>query len=808
MAINVGTLFATIGLRDTLSRDLIRAVGNLRAAARAAGLHTDSISSAAARMADRVGGSFAALGVGVTASVVRLGTQITLAAGKLALLGATAAAAAHGVVVLGSALAPAVGALAALPGAAALGAAALATLAVGLYGVQDAFKAALGDDRAKFEESLAQLAPAAQAAARELRALKPTLDALRRSVQEALFAPLAGQLSAVAQVLLGPLWTGMSSVAAEIGRAGARVAEFARSGLAVNAVIVVFERLRSIVSDLQVAVEPLLTGFTKLAIVGADFTASLAPGIAQLAVRVGEFLSSAADSGRAFAWMQGAVEVFRQLGQIALDVWRIISGVFDAMRAAGGDALGVLGTLVGSIADFVSSGQGQQTLVSIFVALRTAALALAPVLAAMAVGVGQLAPILGQLALLAGPILTGAVQALVPALAALQPGLLAVFNALGQGVAAVGPALLVAGQALSVLMVAASPLLPVIGQLAALIVGSLAAGIATTLPSIHLLVAALGQTLIAAAPLVPLLVGLAASLINNLLPAILPLLPQVALLISHLATGLLPALQPLIALAAQAAEIVGTFLVAAFSQLTAAVVPLLPDLTTLTVIAGTALLTALRDLGPHLLSIIRSFTDLLPVILPLLPPLLQLTMQLLPPLVSLVDAVARLLRGDLTGALGTAGRAIVDFLGVVGQLGWALLEGLWHGIQAAGAWFRDVIFNFFRTLMPDWVRQALGIHSPSRVFAGIGEQTMLGMRAGMLATSRQVLTAAADIAEDLASSFRPELTADMRATGQSVTGSGRAGTTVIHVTAYNPQAEATSDTINRGLALAGMLGVV
>lgn len=804
MAINVGTLFATIGLRDTMSRDLIRAVGNLRAAAALIGRHTNLVTSAGDRMVGSVVRSVGALG----ASLTRLGSQITGTAWQLSLLSGAAAASIHGIAALGAALAPAVGALAAVPGAVALGVAAFGVLQVALYGVADAFEAALGDDQEKFEEALARLSPAAQAAARELRTLKPTLEALRSSVQDSFFSPLVGQLSAVAQVLTGPLWTGMSAVAAEMGRAAARVTEFARSGLAVNAVIVIFERLRQIVADLQVAIDPLLTGITKIAVVGADFTAQLAPGVADLAVRVGDFLSAAADSGRAFAWMQGALEVFRQLGQIAMDVWRIISGVFDAMRAAGGDALGVLGTIARSVADFVNSVQGQQALASIFTALRAAALALAPVLTAIAVGAGQLAPILGQLATLTGPIMTSAIQSLVPALAALQPGLLAVFTAIGQAVAAVGPALLIAGQAMSALMAAAAPLLPLLGQLAALIIGSLAAGIAATLPSIHLLVAAIGQTMIAAAPLVPLLVGLAASLINSLLPALLPLLPQVALLVTHLASGLLPVLQPLIMLAGQAASVLGGFLVGAFAQITAAVVPLLPDLANLVLIVGTQLLAALVEVGPHLHSIIGSFLDLLPAVLPLLPPLLQLVLQILPPLVSLVDATARLLRNDLTGATDIAGRAIWALLNVVDQLGWALLEGLWNGLLAAERWFRDAIYNFFGNILPDWVRQALNIHSPSRVFADIGVQTMLGMRAGMLDSSRRVLTAAAGIAEELSASFRPELTADLRSTGQRLTGSGRAGNTVIHVTAINPQAEPTSDTVNRGLAYAGMLGVV
>ncbi len=718
MAVNVGELFATIGLRDTLSPGLRRAVNNLRQAAADFGEHTGRISA------------------GTTLAMARLGASVTLAAAKLALLGAAAAATANGVVSLGAALGPAVGAVAALPGAVALGVAALATLRVALLGVGEAFEAALGNDQAKFEKALAGLSPAAQSAARELRALKPVLDGIRLVVQDALFAPLAGQLTAVVSTLAGPFVLGMQSVASAIGDAARMAAEFARSAVAVDAVATVFAALRQIIWDLTPAIVPVLTGMTRLAQVGAAFAVSLTPEVTRLAIRFGEFLTAAADSGRALGWLQGAVAVFRQLAQIAGLVWGIVSGVFQAMRAAGGDALGVIGAVLAQIDAFVNSAQGQATLTSIFVAMHQAALALGPVIASLAVGVGVLAPILGRLATQVGPILTSAIQALVPALAALGPALVVVFAALGQAVAAVGPALTPLARAFAALLVAVSPLLPVVAQVAALIATALAGGVRAVLPS---------------------LVDLAAVVAYQLVPAALPLVPIIVQLAQQV---------------------------------------------------GVALLQALVALSPQLVSIIGSFVAFLVAIQPVLPPLLQLVVGVLPPLVGLIEAAARLLRGDFTGAIGVAAGAIGQLLIIVGNLGWNLLVGLWNGIVAAASWFRDVIYNFFRNIMPDWVRRALGIASPSKVFADIGANTMLGMAQGMQNSSRKVLTTAADIAGRLSRSFNADLAANLTSTGQTVTGRSRAGGAVIHVTAINPQAETTSETVNRGLQYAGLMGVI
>ncbi|MGW6499323.1 hypothetical protein, partial [Nonomuraea angiospora] len=390
MAINVGELFITLDLRDhSFSTRLTRALATSQ---RASISFRSSISQ-------------------VTTSIARMGATIVVAAARIALLSAATGALANGVVSLGTALAPVVGLVAVLPGVAALGAAGFVTLSVALYGVQDAFTAALGEDEEKFQEAIKGLSGAAQAAARELRALRPVLLGLRNLVQDALFQPLLGQLTAIADTLLGPVAIGTAQVASGIASAAVRVAEFARSGVAVSAITTVFASLRRAVDELAVAIDPVLTGLTRITQVGAQFAAGLTPELALLAVRFGDFLRVAADSGRALGWMQDAVQVLRQLGAIAADVWQIVSGVFDAMRAAGGDALGVLGTILDRVNAWVNSLAGQRTLASVFVALGQMASAFAPAIVAVAEGIGRLAPLVAALAVQLGPILTAAIQA-------------------------------------------------------------------------------------------------------------------------------------------------------------------------------------------------------------------------------------------------------------------------------------------------------------------------------------------------------------------------------------------------------------
>src|SRR5690606_32079190 len=279
----------------------------------------------------------------------------------------------------------------------------------------------------------------------------PAIDGLRSSVQDAFFQPLAGHLRAVADALVGPLRTGMSGVAREFGLAGAEVARFASSSATASALVAIFGSLRSAVAAMQPAIQPILAGFRDLAVVGASFSSGLAPGIASAAQRFGEFLSNAAASGQALGWMQAAMEVFRQLGQVAGDVIGIVRSIFAAISTGGSNALGVIGQILDQLNAFLASAEGQRILVTIFQSLSQVGSALMPIFTALGGAVAQIAPHIANIVTALGPGIAAALSALGPAFAALGPGLTMVATMLAQAFASpeLQAGLLALGQGLS-----------------------------------------------------------------------------------------------------------------------------------------------------------------------------------------------------------------------------------------------------------------------------------------------------------------------------------------------------------------------
>lgn len=65
----------------------------------------------------------------------------------------------------------------------------------------------------------------------------------------------------------------------------------------------------------------------------------------------------------------------------------------------------------------------------------------------------------------------------------------------------------------------------------------------------------------------------------------------------------------------------------------------------------------------------------------------------------------------------------------MGEIGKDMVRGLWEGIKSMGKWLLDEFSGFVNNII-DGVKGVLGIHSPSRVFAGIGENMALGLGEG------------------------------------------------------------------------------
>ncbi|MGH3323265.1 MAG: phage tail protein [Streptomyces sp.] len=467
----------------------------------------------------------------------------------LATLAGGAAVAASNVLALVTALAPLAGLLAALPGAVALAQAGLITLKVALSGVGDAFKAALSGDAAKFAEALEKLSPAARAVAKEFRAVIPQLDAIKLVTQEAFFAPLRGEISATAKVLSGPLRASMSAVAAEFGKGTREIARFAREGRTVSTLQTIFGATRSSLANLTPAIRPLLGGLRDLAGVGATFTASLTPGIASAAARLGEFLSQAVASGRALQWMQNALIVLRQLATIAGNLGGILGSILKAAQAQGSGLLGVFGQLTGQLNTFLKSAEGASALRAIFGGISAIGRALAPVLGALVRGLGAVAPGVGRIAEAMGPVLTRAINVLAPALAQLEPGIIAVVNALGGVVDAIGPALLPLAKAISAELSALAPILPILAQALAQVGLALAQHVTTAIQAVAPYIPQLAQgfvdLVVALVPLIPAF--------TELVLAGIPLVPMIADIIkiaADLVAAVLPSLTTALGMAA------------------------------------------------------------------------------------------------------------------------------------------------------------------------------------------------------------------------------------------------------------------
>ena len=79
--------------------------------------------------------------------------------------------------------------------------------------------------------------------------------------------------------------------------------------------------------------------------------------------------------------------------------------------------------------------------------------------------------------------------------------------------------------------------------------------------------------------------------------------------------------------------------------------------------------------------------------------------------------------------IGTIVQGIADLATDLWNTGKSIVEGIWQGISDAWQWFKEKIGGFFTGIV-DGVKQSLGIASPSKVFAGIGENMALGLGAG------------------------------------------------------------------------------
>lgn len=601
-------------------------------------------------------------------------------------LGIAAAGATSAVVGLAAALAPLAGLLAAAP-AVALGAgAAFGTLKLALSGVGEAFTAGLTGDAAAFSKALEGLSPKAQAAAQEVRALKPAFEALKTTVQDGFFEQIEGEITATADAVGGVLTPALTHISTAWGLAAKGALDFVQSSRGVSDIEDILNASALGVEGLSEGTNALAAGFLNIAgAVAKAFGPQLSSGISNATTGFGEFLTKAADSGQAVAWVQGAIDVLQQLGGIATNVGSILAGVFRAAQEAGGGFLGGLQQLTGTMAEFVRSAEGQSALVSIFTTLSEVASQLGPILKSLVTNVGGIAagiaPILGTL----GPAIVTALDAIGPAIEAILPGVQAVATGLTGAISAIASsgALESVGAAFSEILSAIAPLLPVIGQLVAAVGTALAPVLSGLAGALAPVVQALSGALL---PILPTITGAFTSLATALAPvlallgntlgqvigAAAPLLTSLANIFVMIADALgpivqqfvgafIPVIQQMVPLIGQLVAAVGPLV----EQLVAALLPVLPPI----IEAFLAVQTALLGILPPIISLAVALAPFVSLIISALAPVLQfaagvVAWQAMNVVVPVIQTIVTVI-GGIISAVASALTAVSGFVGSV-----------------------------------------------------------------------------------------------------------------------------------------------
>ena len=109
--------------------------------------------------------------------------------------------------------------------------------------------------------------------------------------------------------------------------------------------------------------------------------------------------------------------------------------------------------------------------------------------------------------------------------------------------------------------------------------------------------------------------------------------------------------------------------------------------------------------------------------------------------------------GVIQAVIGLAGSIVDAFLSTDWlQLGRQIVQGLIDGIKGLASGAVDAILGVGDGIVAG-LKNVLGIHSPSRVFKGIGENLMQGLAIGMKDSSGEVMETVDDIASELETRF-------------------------------------------------------
>ena len=281
---------------------------------------------------------------------------------------------------LANALVPVSGALFALPAAATLAAGAFAALKVGTSGVGDALSALADGDAKKAAEALAKLSPEARQFVVAANGVRESMKGMQQSVQDKLFAGLAEDVKALGSTYLPTLKGGLGGIAESFNGIARSAMAAAQTPFFTGTVESILGQTAEVFDVLRTSVGDLLTVLVAAGDAGMPMVRAMASWAADGLASAAAFLQTAEGA----RWMQSAIDgaqaALSKLGQIVANVGTVLWSAMGASADAGFSLLDTLVQLTAQAAQWASSMQGQEQMAAIFSLLGQTAAALGPVL--------------------------------------------------------------------------------------------------------------------------------------------------------------------------------------------------------------------------------------------------------------------------------------------------------------------------------------------------------------------------------------------------------------------------------------------
>lgn len=167
---------------------------------------------------------------------------------------------------------------------------------------------------------------------------------------------------------------------------------------------------------------------------------------------------------------------------------------------------------------------------------------------------------------------------------------------------------------------------------------------------------------------------------------------------------------------------------------------------------ASGIIDAVPDMVAKLPEVITAFVNFISKNLPTIAKngvelLLKLASGIISAIPQLVKVLPQIISAIVNG--------ITSLMGSIINVGKSIVSGIWQGIQNMATWIKNKVTGFFSGIV-NGVKGLLGINSPSKVFAGIGENMADGLGVGwddeMGAVQRQINRSMSDLLPDTSAS--------------------------------------------------------